>query len=91
MLTGADLGPLVVIADLHYLISNMFVCSSSLNGLGFLSKLEHLDVSNNFVKVIEGIEMLSNLKSLLISNNEISTTISLRSLSCNRYLSYLGH
>ena len=52
-------------------------------GLGYLITLEHLNLNNNKIKIVEGIETLENLITLNLANNCITTALSLRGLSLN--------
>jgi hypothetical protein len=52
--------------------------------------LEYLDISNNKITVLEGLETLTNLKVLLLNNNNINEEISVRPLSFNVSLEILS-
>lgn len=68
------------LANLKELV--LFDCIYSLNGIGNLKKLEHLDVSYNNAKLnLNHIKGLKNLKYLNICNNSVSDISMLGSLS----------
>ena len=52
-------------------------------GLSLAVSLEYLDLSNNRLKVLAGLESLGRLKDLQLENNLISKPVALRSLSLN--------
>ena len=53
-------------------------------GLASAVSLQYLDLSNNRIKMIVGLEGIKNLKSLQLEDNLISSPSALRSLSFNR-------
>lgn len=54
-------------------------------GLASAVSLQYLDLSNNRIKMIVGLEGIKNLKSLQLEDNLISSPSALRSLSFNRF------
>ena len=55
-------------------------------GIGYAKSIEYLDLSDNNISMIEGIEPLVSLKSLLLKENRIATAMSIRALSLNTNL-----
>ena len=55
-------------------------------GIGYAKSLEYLDLSDNNIVIIEGIEPLVHLKSLLLKDNHIAAAMSIRALSLNTNL-----
>lgn len=45
--------------------------------------LEHLDLTHNRIKVVEGLELLTKLKTLVLNKNYIGSMEGIRSLSFN--------
>jgi Leucine-rich repeat (LRR) protein len=55
----------------------------SIVGLFVAISLEHLDLSNNLINAVEGLESLQHLKTLNLENNNISNDSAIRPLSFN--------
>ncbi len=66
------------------LLLTLLLCS--MVGIGYAKSLEYLDLSDNNISMIEGIEPLVSLKSLLLKENRIATAMSIRALSLNTNL-----
>ena len=58
-------------------------------GLVSLASLEKLDLSNNLISKVGGLEVLTKLSTLLLRDNRITHVICLRPLSCNKALENL--